>query len=105
MNVDELKIAVLAISIRDNWREIGDRLDKIISLCYKIGRQDLVDEIDENRDDIYNDGRWFRDSWSGPYGYPTVETYPLVRKIYDKYICYYYDIEYYDDMYNYRPPT
>jgi hypothetical protein len=71
MSSDQLKICnmigLLACDIRGDWRDVDDRLDAIIELCERVGMQEWIDEIDDNKDDIYYDGRWFRDCWSGPY--------------------------------------
>lgn len=63
----ECKIGILADSIRGNWNDISDRLELIQELCKEINRYDLIEEIEDAEEDIYDDGRWFRDCWSGPY--------------------------------------
>ena len=64
----ENMIGVLTESIRGSWNDTWDRLNAIIKLCGKLGRQDWIDQIENNADYIRDDGRWFRDVWTGPYG-------------------------------------
>lgn len=78
-----LKVGILAESIRGRSRDIGDRLEEMLEILKAEGRHDLIQEIEDSRDDIYYDGRWFRDCWSGPYGsdIQDLETYTNVRNI------------------------
>lgn len=42
-------------------------LNEIKSLCNIIGRNDLIEQIKENEDEIYDHHRWFIKYWKGPY--------------------------------------
>lgn len=64
-------IGILAERIRNDWSDssiMKSQIGEIKKLCDLIGQSDLITEIDENIENIYYDGRWFRDRWSGPYG-------------------------------------
>jgi len=63
-------IGALASDIRGDWSNYGDvnkRLYAMVNLSIDIQREDLIDWIEEHRNEIYSDGRTFRD-WPGPYG-------------------------------------
>lgn len=63
----ELMIGIIAADIRFDWgHNIKHRLNAIYELCDKICRVDWIEDIRENEDHIYNDGRWFT-YWDGPY--------------------------------------
>lgn len=94
-----LKVGILTHSIRNDWSDpdtVKDRIDEIVRLLSIEGREDLINEL-EGRDE---DGRWFRDEWSGPYGYDllTPDIYKNVRDVFK--IC--NDIVYQDFYHNYR---
>ena len=78
-------IGILAMNIRGDWNDISSRLKAIIELCGDIDERDLIDQIENDIDEIYYDGRWFRDNWDGPYG-PYECTPELVgQELYDNY--------------------
>ena len=61
-------IGALAEDIRGDWSNcVDDRIDQMIDLCRRLGEINWISELDNNRCDICDDGRWMRD-WSGPYG-------------------------------------
>ncbi len=66
----ETMISIISSDIRNNWSGyVDERLDAIVELCTMIDRYDWIEEINENREHIRDDGRWMRGSgWSGPYG-------------------------------------
>lgn len=61
-------IGILALDIRNNWNCIDNRLDAIIELCEMIGKDEWIQQIEDNIDYIKSDGRWFRGEWCGPFG-------------------------------------
>lgn len=63
----KLMIGVLTHSIRGDWNDINERKEAIYELCEELGKNDLMEWLHENNEDIYRDGRMFRDSWDGPY--------------------------------------
>lgn len=65
IDINMLKVGILTQSIRGDWNDISERLDEIEYILRQEGKDDLLEEIIESRDEIYYDGRWFRDCWSG----------------------------------------
>jgi hypothetical protein len=77
-------IGILTHDIRTNWSNIDNRLDAIIDLCKQINKVEWVQEIENNLEDIYYDGRWFR-SWDGPYADLDCTPETVGHDLYDKY--------------------
>ncbi len=62
-------IAGLAYDIRGSWAQnTSFRIDIMIELCQKIGKKGWAAELEANENEIIEDGRWMRDTWTGPYG-------------------------------------
>lgn len=54
----KMLIGLFAEDIRGYWGDnVGRRLSCMKGLCSEIGREDLVDWLEENEADIYDDGR------------------------------------------------
>lgn len=66
MQAAKLAVAgALALDLRGDWSDARDRHNDLIRLLQEAGEPTLADEAAEWNQD---DGRWFRDRWSGPYG-------------------------------------
>lgn len=92
MNEDERKIClmigILAADIRSHWNDIDDRLNAIKKLCKKLGKKNWLKQIDENVDKIYEDGKWFRDTWDGPYNDQICTPEDVGETLYKEYVQY-----------------
>lgn len=66
----ETRMGHLAWLIREHGCQdsLGEaNLDELISLCELAGETELEDQI-HSTNSMCEDGRWFRDTWAGPYG-------------------------------------
>lgn len=69
MALEQRVIGALAADIRGDWSHAVDtRIDTMIQLCQKVSEAGWIKKLKSNRGRIKQDGRWFRDSWDGPYG-------------------------------------
>ncbi|CAH6419763.1 Hypothetical protein HVR_LOCUS841 [uncultured virus] len=83
-----LMIGILTADIRDDWNDIEDRLGAIKELCEKLAKTEWLEQLEENTDAIYYDGRWFRDVWDGPYENVICTRENVGDKLYDQYADY-----------------
>lgn len=79
-------IGILTADIRGHWTDISARLNGIRELCQELGKQEWLDQLEDNIEEIYYDGRWFRDVWNGPYENMYCTSEVVGQKLYDKYI-------------------
>ncbi len=62
-------IGALAYDIRGSWAyNTQSRVKIMIKLCEKINKNYWIKELEQDINYIIDDGRWMRDTWSGPYG-------------------------------------
>ena len=64
-------LGALALSIRlnwDIWYDLLERYELMKRLTKELGREDLLNWLEENEEKVSSNGRIFRDQWPGPYG-------------------------------------
>src|SRR6185437_910578 len=79
-----LVIGLLASNIRGDWRDPGSRIEHINQLCLELDHMDWWKQLNSTHA-MYNDGRWFRDKWNGPYGGDWLELHDLkyLERVFD----------------------